>query len=74
MNSLPRKPALIHLHQLLQAPQARRQLLALGADAAAPIGEAHLADIDVAARIDADPVRRDELTGVETGMDMPEPG
>ena len=46
-----------HLHELLQAAQAGRDLLALGANAAAPIGEGDFADIDVAARIDSEPVR-----------------
>src|SRR6266436_9011436 len=61
-----------HLHQLLQAPQPGRDRLALGADAAAPIGEADFADIDVAARIDREPVRRDELAGLEPGMRVAE--
>ena len=39
------------LDELLQAAQAGRQLFAFGADAAAPIGEGDLADIDVAARV-----------------------
>src|SRR5260370_31133311 len=64
---------LIHLDQFLQAAEVRRQLLALGADAAAPIGERDFADIDIAARVDGQPVRRDELTGVEPGMGMTEP-
>src|SRR6266567_7555465 len=63
-----------HLHQLLQAPEAGRDLLAFGADAAAPIGEADFADVDVAARIDGEPVRRDELAGFEPGMGVAEPG
>src|SRR5438874_10491333 len=65
--------ALIDLHELLQATQAGRDLLALGADAAAPIGEGDFADIDVAARIHREPVRRDELPRIESGMRMPEP-
>src|SRR6266700_2612282 len=63
-----------HLHQLLQAPEAGRYLLAPCADAAAPIGEADFADVDVAARIDGEPVRRDELAGLEPGMGVTEPG
>src|SRR6516165_12701333 len=43
--------------ELLQAPEAGRQLLALGAHPAAPIGELHLADINVAAAVDGEPVR-----------------
>src|SRR3954447_12451162 len=62
-----------HLHQLLQAAQTGRQFFALGADAAAPIGEGDLADIDVAARVDGDAVRRDELAGIEPGMRVAEP-
>src|SRR5258707_14012054 len=62
-----------HLHQLLQTAQAGRDLFALGADAAAPIGEADFADIDVAAAIDGEPVRRDELAGGEPGMLMAQP-
>src|SRR3954453_23067003 len=62
-----------HLHQLLQAAQAGRDLLALGANAAAPIGERDFADIDVAAAVDREPVRRDELAGGEPGMLMAQP-
>src|SRR5579864_4977298 len=62
-----------HLDQFLQAAETGRDLFALGADAAAPIGVADLADINVAARIDRDAVRRDELAGVEPGMLVPEP-
>src|SRR6516225_768684 len=61
------------LDELLQAPETRRQLLAFGAHAPAPIGERHLADIDVAARIDREPVRRDELARVEPGVRVAEP-
>src|SRR5579862_10003258 len=62
-----------HLDQLLQAPEARRQLFAAGAHPATPIGERDLADIDVAARVDAQAVRRDELAGLQPGMGMAEP-
>src|SRR6516225_10546283 len=61
------------LDELLQAPETRRQLLAFGAHPPAPIGKRHLADIDVAARIDREPVRRDELARVEPGMRVAEP-
>src|SRR3984957_2157017 len=69
-----RTQPLPHLHQLLQTPEAGWDFLALGAHAAAPIGEADLADIDVAAGIHRDAVRRDELAGVEPGMEVAEPG
>src|SRR5690349_4224835 len=62
-----------NLHELLQAAEAGRDRLAPGADAAAPIGEGDFADIDVAAGIDGEAVRRDELAGGEPGMLMAEP-
>src|SRR5256885_7222276 len=65
--------ALTDLHQLLQAAQAGRDLLALGANAAAPIGERDFANIDVAAAVDREPMRRDELAGGEPGMLMAQP-
>jgi hypothetical protein len=65
-------PGSIDLDELLQAPEAPRQLLALGTDAASPIGERHLADIDVAVPVDGEPVRRDELARVEPGMRVAE--
>src|SRR6185436_18302966 len=46
--------------ELLQASQPGRH----GA-ATAPVGEGHLTDVDVAARVDGEPVRRDELAGLE---------
>src|SRR3954470_19733939 len=65
--------ALTDLHQLLQAAQAGRDRLAPGAHATAPIGEGDFADIDVAAAVDREPVRRDELAGSEPGMLMAQP-
>src|SRR5262245_52199433 len=48
-----------HLHELLQAAQPRgRRLLAV---AVAPVGEGDLADVDVAARVDGQPMGRVEL-------------
>src|SRR6202011_5315801 len=61
------------LDQFLEAPEAGRDRLAAGSDPAPPIGERSLADIDVAARIDGNSVRRDELAGVEPGMRVAEP-
>src|SRR5436190_24314573 len=61
-----------HLDELLQAAEPGRDLFALGADPAAPVGEADFTDIDVAARIDGEPVRRDELAGLEPGMHVAE--
>src|SRR5438876_1042948 len=43
--------------QLLQAAQPRRNRTA-----SPPVRERHFADVDVAARVDGEPVRRDELT------------
>src|SRR5262249_2316075 len=59
--------------QFLQAPQAGRQSLAFGPDPPPPIGERHLADIDVAARVDGETVRRNKLAGGEPGMRVAEP-
>src|SRR5439155_1908028 len=56
---------------LLQAAQARRVGLALVA--IAPVGERYLADVDVAARVDGQPVRRDELARLEPGRAMAQP-
>src|SRR3984893_5346775 len=61
------------LDQFLEAPEAGRDRLAAGSDPAPPIGERYLPDIDVAAGIDSEAVRRDELAGVEPGMRMAEP-
>src|SRR5438093_13100821 len=54
-----------HLDELLQASQPGRVGLALVA--IAPVGERHFADVDVAMRVDGQPVRRHELARLEPG-------
>src|SRR2546427_12766878 len=53
------------LDEFLQASQPGRVRLALVA--IAPVGERHLADVDVATRVDGEPVRRHELARLEPG-------
>src|SRR5258708_430734 len=51
------------LFELLQRAHAPGDLLV--GEEARKIGVAHLADVDVAARVDGEAVRRDELAGLE---------
>src|SRR2546423_13840942 len=59
-----------HLHELLQAAQSGRVRLALVSIAPVRIG--HLAHVDVAARVDSEAVRRDELPRLEAGRTLAE--
>src|SRR5437899_7206898 len=47
--------------------------MALALEAIAPVGKRNLADVDVAARVDREPVRRDELTRLESSGALTEP-
>src|SRR3990167_3413936 len=58
-------PSSAYLGELLQASQPGRVGLALVA--IAPVGERHLADVDVAAGVDREPAGRDELARLEPG-------
>src|SRR5262249_30643785 len=60
-----------YLDELLQATQSGRRRLVLVA--VAPVGEGDLADIDVAARIDGEAVRRHELTRLDAGRTNAQP-
>ena len=55
----------IQLLQLLQTAQLARRLQTLAHDR-----PGHFADIDIAARVDGDAMRRDELAGLFTGEDI----
>src|SRR3954453_7617918 len=55
------------LDELLQAAQPGRD-----GPAPAPVGVRHLAHVNVAARIDGQAVRRDELAGLEAGRAIAE--
>src|SRR5213594_1317855 len=60
-----------YLDELLQASQPGRVGLALVA--IAPVGERHFADVDVAMRVDGQPVRRHELARLEPGRALAQP-
>src|SRR6266481_4594353 len=60
-----------HLDELLQASQPWRGCLALVA--IAPVGERHFADVDVATRVDSQPMRRHELARLEPGRALAQP-
>src|SRR6267378_280235 len=59
------------LDELLQASQPGRVRLALVA--IAPVGERHFTDVDVATRVDGQPVRRHELARLEPGRALAQP-
>src|SRR5213593_708677 len=58
------------LHEFLQAAQPGRVRVLLVA--VPPVGERHLADVDVAPRIDSETVGRHELARLEPGGPIPE--
>src|SRR6266852_9581979 len=60
-----------HVDELLQASQPWRGCLALVA--IAPVGERHFADVDVATRVDSQPMRRHELARLEPGRALAQP-
>src|SRR4051812_28270512 len=69
---LPKSPRSARLDQLLQAAQpVGSRLIRIDLRPRRP---RDLADIDVAARIDGDAVRCDELAGIGAGMEIAEPG